>query len=185
MNQSEFYILVDTEKKETIDKFQKLPQNWKNISGLPGLSDQELEDLKWAGHYNLGWINLNSTKLKEFKFSQDNLQLNKNNLKNLVSKKRKEVQNTLIDFKGAKFKINNKTRLSLFLLKNSKKEKINFKCINEYRSFSVIEICEIFEFLENKSQELFDLEMQIYEKIDNCETIKDLSKLNLEFKINI
>ena len=34
-NLSEFYVLVDTRDKIVIDKIQKLPQSWKNISGLP------------------------------------------------------------------------------------------------------------------------------------------------------
>ena len=61
---TDLYILVDTEKKEIIDKFQKLPKNWKNISGLDKLSNEKLEDLKWAGHHNLGWINIFSPKIK-------------------------------------------------------------------------------------------------------------------------
>ena len=67
------YVLVDTEKKLIIDKIQELPEYWKNISGLPGLSDEELEDLSWAGHFNLGWININSAKIDEYELTQRTL----------------------------------------------------------------------------------------------------------------
>lgn len=47
MNLNKFYVLVDTEQKIVIDKIQRLPENWKNIAGLPGLTDEEICDLKW------------------------------------------------------------------------------------------------------------------------------------------
>lgn len=178
MNLSDFYVLVDTENKEVIDKFQKLPQNWKNIAGLPGLSDEKLEDLKWAGHHNLGWINLTSSKIKDFKMSPDNLELNKNTLKTLISEQRKEKQDTPIEYKGAKFKTNLKTRYSLFLIKNSEKQRINFKCINGYFTFTHKDIVNVYDILEDRIQKYFDEEMKIHQKIDECQSIMDLIKIN-------
>lgn len=178
MNLNDFYILVDTENKEVIDKFQKLPQNWKNIAGLPGLSDEKLEDLKWAGHHNLGWINLSSPKIKDFKMSPENLELNKNTLKVLVSEQRKEKQDNPIEYKNAKIKTDLKTRYSLFLIKNSEKQKINFKCINGYFTFTHKDIVDVYTIIENKIQKYFDDEMRIYQKIDECQSIVDLTKIN-------
>ena len=85
MNLTNFYVLVDTETNQVIDKIQKLPQNWQNIAGLPGLSDEELCDLKWAGHHNLGWISIHSEKIEEYTSSTENLELNKNAFKFLIS----------------------------------------------------------------------------------------------------
>lgn len=178
MNLNDFYVLVDTESKEVIDKIQKLPQNWKNIAGLPGLSDEKLEDLKWAGHHNLGWINIFSPKIKDFKTSSENLELNKNTLKDLISKKRKEEQDTTIEYKTAKFKTDIKTRCSLFLIKNSTQKEVNFKCVNGYYKFTLLEISEIYSLIENKIQSLFDQEMKIYSKINSCSTLEQLSKIN-------
>lgn len=42
-----FYILVDTKLKITLEYITELPQNWRNICGLPGLSDEEISDLTW------------------------------------------------------------------------------------------------------------------------------------------
>ncbi len=178
MNLNDFYVLVDTENKEIIDKFQKLPKNWKNISGLPGLSDEKLEDLKWAGHHNLGWISLKSPKIKEFKMSKENLELNKNTLKDLVSQKRKEEQNTPIEYKGAKIKTDIKTRYSLFIKKNSDEQKINFKCINGYFVFTPKDISDVYNLIEIRIQKYFDEEMKIYQKIDSCLSMVDFSKIN-------
>ena len=178
MNLNDFYVLVDTENKEVIDKIQRLPKNWKNIAGLSGLSDEKLEDLKWAGHHNLGWINIFSTKIKDFKMSPENLELNKNTLRVLVSEKRKENQSIPIEYKNAIIKTDIKTRYSLFLLKNSNQKEINFKCINGYLTFTQKEISEISNIIENKIQKYFDEEMRIYQKIDECRLITDLSKIN-------
>ena len=178
MNLSNFYVLIDTENKEIIDKFQKLPKNWKNIAGLSGLSDEKLEDLKWAGHHNLGWINLSSPKIKDFKMSPENLELNKNTLKVLISEQRKEKQDNPIEYKGAKIKTDLKTRYSLFLIKNSEKQKINFKCINGYFTFTHKEIVDVYNLIENKIQKYFDDEMKIYQKIDECQSIVDLREIN-------
>jgi hypothetical protein len=179
MNLNDFYVLVDTENKEVIDKFQKLPKNWKNISGLPGLSDKELEDLKWAGHHNLGWISLKSPKIKEFNMSQENLELNKNTLKSLISQQRKEEQNTPVEYGAAKVKTDMKTRYSLLLKKSSEEQKINFKCVNGYFTFTHKDILNLHNLIENRIQKYFDEEMKIHQEIDNCQSIEDLVKINI------
>lgn len=179
MNLNDFYVLVDTESKEIIDKIQKLPQNWKNIAGLPGLSDEKLEDLKWAGHHNLGWINIFSPKIKDFKTSPENLELNKNTLKDIISEKRKENQNNFAEYNAAKFKTDMETRFNLFLKKNSNANQINFKCINGYHTFTHNQIVDIFNLIEDQIQNHFDEEMVIYNKIDNCQSFVDLTKINI------
>ena len=179
MNLNDFYVLVDTESKEVIDKVQKLPQNWKNIAGLSGLSDEKLEDLKWAGHHNLGWINILSPKIKDFIVSPENLELNKNTLKVLISEKRKESQSEFIEYNTAKFKTDIETRYNLFSKKNSNQDSINFKCINGYYTFTHKEIVEIYNLIENQIQSYFDEEMKLYDRIDSCQSFVDLTKINI------
>ena len=179
MNLNNFYVLVDTQTKQVIDKIQKLPENWKNIAGLSGFSDKELCDLIWAGHHNLGWINIHSEEIKEYASSQDNLELNKNTFKVLISNLRKEKQLEPIDYQGAKLKTNIETRGSLFLLKE--KEKVNFKCINGYRTFTSSQIAEICDRIDNYIQTLFDCEMEIYRQIDECHSISDFFNVKFDF----
>jgi len=178
-NLNNFYILVDTEKKIIIDKIQQLPQNWKNIAGLPGLSDEELRDLKWAGHSNLGWINIHSEKIKQYSSSQENLELNKNEFKSLITQLRKEKQSESIEYQGAKLKSGTNTLYSLFLL--HKKKEVNYKCINGYHTFTSPQICELYDIIDTNMQKWFDWEMNVYSQIDACLSISDFLNVNYDF----
>ena len=178
-NLSEFYVLVDTRDKIVIDKIQKLPQSWKNISGLPGLSDEELRDLTWAGWSNLAWINIKSEELKNFTSSKENLELNKNSFKSLISEIRKKQQSNTIEYQGAKIKSNTKTLYSLFLL--HKKKEVNYKCINGYHTFTSPQICELYDIIDTNMQKWFDWEMNVYSQIDECLSISDFLNVNYDF----
>ena len=179
MNLTNFYVLVDTETKEIIDKIQKLPQNWKNIAGLSALSDEELCDLKWAGQHNFGWINIHSEKIKEYTSSTENLELNKNIFKQLISELRKDKQLESIEYHGAKLKLNIQTWNSLSLLKT--KEKVNYKCINGYFTFTSLQLVEICDIIEQHIENLFNLEMEIFQQIDNCQSISDFFNVVYDF----
>lgn len=179
MNLNKFYVLVDTELKIVIDKIQKLPNNWKNISGLPGLTDEELCDLKWAGHHNLGWINIHSDLIKEYKSNSENLELNKNIFKKLIEEVRKEKQENPIYYEGAKIVPNTKTLYSLFLLRD--KPLVNFKCINGYYTFTSCQIKELYDIIDSHIQKYFNDEMNIYKQIDNCQCISDFFNVNYDF----
>jgi hypothetical protein len=170
-NLNNFYILVDTEKKLVIDKIQKLPQNWKNIAGLSGLSNKELRDLKWAGYSNLGWISIHSEEIKDYSSSKENIQLNKNEFKSLITQLRKEKQSEAIEYQGAKLKSDTNTLYSLFLLQH--KEKINYKCINGYYTFTSLQIKELYDIIESNIEKWFDWEMSVYSQIDACQSVSD------------
>lgn len=176
---SNFYILVDIEKRIFIDKIQTLPHNWRNIAGLPGLSDDELKNLKWAGHPNLGWISIHSEEIKKYSSSKENLILNKNTFKDLITNIRKKNQIEPIEYQGAKIKSNIDVLYSLFLLKS--KEKVNFKCINGYFTFTSLQICELYDILESNIQKWFDWEMSVYSQINECQTISDFFNVNYDF----
>ena len=178
-NLNNFYILVDTEKKIVIDKIQKLPQNWKNIAGLPGLSDEELRDLTWAGHSNLGWISIRLKEIEDYLCLPETLELNKNTLKDLISKIRKEKQAEIIEYQGAKLKSNTNTLYSLFLL--HKKKEVNYKCINGYHTFTSSQICELYDIIDTNMQKWFDWEMNVYSQIDACLSISDFLNVNYDF----
>jgi len=178
-NLNNFYVLVDTETKIIIDKIQTLPYNWKNIAGLPGLSDSEICDLTWAGHSNLGWINIHSSEIKEYSCSSENLKLNKNTFKDLISNIRKEKQTESIEYQGAKLKSNTKTLYSLFLLQT--KESVNYKCIDGYYTFTKEQIKELYAIIESKLQKWFDWEMNVYAQIDTCQRISDFLNVNYDF----
>lgn len=176
-NLHNFYVFVDTEKKIVIDKIQKLPQNWCNIAGLPELSDDQLKDLKWAGHDNKGWINIHSSEIKEYSCSVENLELNKNTFKDLIFNIRKEKQTEPIQYQGAQIKSNTKTLYSLFILQS--KDNVNYKCINGYHTFTQEQIKELYGIMELNLQKWFDWEMNIYSQIDECQNVSDFSKVKI------
>ena len=118
MNLNDLYVLVDNEKNLIIDKIQELPENWNNISGLKYLSDNKIKNLNWSGNENLGWIKINSNDIKKYSSSKETLELNKNYLKSLISKIRKEKQSEHIKYNQAVIKTDLKTRCSLLLLIN-------------------------------------------------------------------
>jgi hypothetical protein len=179
MKLNNFYVLVDLEIQQIIDKIQKLPENWKNIAGLSGLSDDELNDLTWANQLNLGWINIHSEKIKNFQSSAENLQLNKNTFKRLVSEIRKDEEKEPINYQGAKIKSDFETQLALFLLKDQKE--INFKCLNGYYTFTSGQIIEICDIILNRIQYLFNREKEIYDQIDQCNSVCNFLSVNYDF----
>lgn len=178
-NLYKFYVLVDTEKKIVIDKIQTLSLNWCNIAGLSGLSDEELKDLKWAGHDNKGWINIHSKEIKNYSSSLENLELNKNTFKDLISNIRKENQSNVVIYQGAKLKSNTKTLYSLFYLRE--KDSVNFKCINGYYTFTQEQIKELYVIMESNMQKWFDWEMNIFSQIDSCKSVADFLNVNYDF----
>ena len=179
MNLNNFYVLVDTENNQVIDKIQELPENWKNISGIKNLKDEKLEDLKWAGHHNLGWIGIKSENIKKFSSSEENLTLNKNELKFLVSKIRKEKQQEPIRYKSSIIKTDIQTRYSLEMLKN--KNQVNYKCMNGYFTFSSFDIIQICDMIDEQTQKYFNMEKEIYKQIDNCSSLSNFFNVNYDF----
>lgn len=178
MNLNNFYVLVDTENKIVIDKIQKLPKNWNNISGLSGLSDEQLCDLKWAGHHNIGWVNIHSELIKEYSSSLENLNLNKNTFKSLVTEIRKEKQYTPIEYNGAKIKADNRTFCTLHILKE--RDYVNFKCLDGYHTFTSLQMQKIYTIVNEQMQKYFDIEMKIYKQIDSCKSIADFLYVNYD-----
>lgn len=181
MNLNDFYVFVDIENKIVTNKIQTLPENWANISGLSNYGDEKLSDLSWAGHKNLGWINIKSNLIQKFSSSPENLELNKNEFKRLVSNKRKEKQLVPIEYKGAKINTDFKTKCSFLFFCNSNKTTINFKCINGYYTFDKLEVCEICDIIEQQIQKYFDIEKDIFDQIDKCSSIKDFFNVNYDF----
>jgi len=179
MNLDKLYVLVDTRQKIVIDKIQKLPENWKNIAGLPGLTDEQISDLKWAGYEDYGWIRLNSPSLNDYHSSSENLELNKNTFKKLVSNFKKEKILDGIEYQGIKFTADEKTRYSLFIKKLSNLDTVNYKSFNKYYTLTKEQIIEICDMIEERIQDCFDWEMKIYQQIESCKKITDFLNIKL------
>lgn len=180
---SKFYVLVDTEKNIIIDKIQELPQNWKNIAGLPGLSDYELENLEWAGHKNLGWISIQSPKIKNYLISKENFELQKNILKDLVSSKTKEIENNKTIYKSILVEINsiNRSIITSYYIRSQKNSNLQFYCkfFNKYYTFTSKEIEDLYDIIESHYFSIAEFEMKIYNQIDSCQNIFDFLNIKI------
>lgn len=180
-----FYVLVDPKSKIVLDRVQELPENWRNISGLPGLSDEELRDLTWAGWENLGWINISSSEIFEYESNPDNLEMNKLNFKTLVTEKVNQQKESLLEYNRIQIPTDSETRLELLILKERAKEipektfilKIRFK----YHEFSAEDIHNISKLIEDHNESCNQWEMEVYSQIDSCQSIADFSKVNYDF----
>lgn len=184
MNFDNFYVLVDLEKKLIIDKVQELPKNWNNIFSLSGLSQEELEDLSWSGNTNCGWINMKSEKIKEYKSTPENLQLNKSTLKDLVSDKIKLKRTEQILYKGIYFRCDQKTINSLLLKKTSsiynQDSVISYKVEDNYYSLTISDIHIICDMMERHIQDCFEYERKIFDQIDSFKSVSEFFNLNYD-----
>jgi len=171
-----FYILVDTKLKITLEYITELPQNWRNICGLPGLSDEEISDLTWAGWDNLGWINIKSGTIEEYTSPPENLELNKNTLKRLISDIFEKKLEEYIEYDGKKITPDFKTHYLLNLGKF--KDYINLKCTYTYYTLSSFECEKICNLIETRIFDYSEKEMKLFSEIENAKTLSDLSRIN-------
>jgi hypothetical protein len=180
-----FYVLVDPQNKIVLDKVQELPENWRNIAGLPGLSDEELRDLKWAGWDNLGWINIRSSEMFDYESSPENLEMNKLTLKVLVTEKVNQKKEGLLLYKEILIPTDSETRLELLILKERARQnpektfvlKIRF----QYYQFPAEDIINISNLIEDYNESCNLWEMEVYSQIESCQSIADFSNINYDF----
>jgi hypothetical protein len=185
MNINDFYVLVDRTQKITIGKIEKLPEYWNNISGLSNFTDEQLSDLSWTGNDGLGFIKITSEDLKKYSSSKENLNLNKLQLKYLVSNLKSDKKNEFVTFNDVKIPVDDNTRYSILVKKIQalKDESLtfNFKCFGSYFTFTSLQIIELSDIIEEYIQSLYDKEMEIFDEIDSCETICDFLNINYDF----
>lgn len=182
MRMNDYYVLVDNNLMQVISRFEKLPQNWRNISNLHNFDDEKLKDLAWAGHSDIGWVKLSSEFLKEYVSTKENLELNKNQFKSLVSEERWEKENSSTIINGVNIVPNEKTRYSLWIKRyqclEDPTKKVNYKLLNKFYTFTSKQIIELCDGVENYVQSCYDIEMKCYEQIDSFNHISDFINLN-------
>jgi hypothetical protein len=179
---NDYYVLVDYNLKQFIDHIKKLPENWRNISGLPNYSDEKLKELTWAGHSNQGWINISSPEILNFNYTNEWLEINKNNIKASVSEDRKEAQSEVLCYNDHYIISDEATRLNLAIKKvfsEHQDKQIYWKFIDGYQSISPKDVDNLFIFLETYVQKCFDEEARLFSEIDNITNLSQLLSLKL------
>jgi len=185
MNMKNFYVLVDPQNKIVLDKIQELPENWRNIAGLPGLSDEEICDLKWAGWDNLGWINIRSPEMSNYESSLENLEMNKLTLKDLITEKVNQKKESLLYYKDVQIPTDYETRIELLILKERAKETpektFNLKLRFKYYQFSAKDIINISNLIEDHNESCNLWEKEVYSQIESCNALSDFPNINYDF----
>ena len=185
MKTSDFFVLVDLDRKEVIGKIQKLPENWMNIAGLPSIPKEELENLEWAGHASLGWFKLDSCKIPSLICSDENLELNKRTLKFLVGQERKKLENYKLSYKGLMLSADLKTRMGLFLKLHGKGRKelgeVFIKGRDSIKAFDADELEKVHSYVVGFIDSLDSWESSLHQKIDKAKDLRNLLLIDTSF----
>jgi hypothetical protein len=181
---NDYYVLVDYDLNEIITHLSPLPQDWNNVYGLGNFDDEKLENLFWAGHPNLGWIRASSKKIFDFSYTQEWFDFTKNKLKSLISEKRKEIQNTVLEYKNNKIVSNEKTKNALFLkiqmMKDQQIESVMWKFFDSFNLITTQEATNLLNALDDYTQRCFYEESRQCSLIDGCNSLEDLLKLDIK-----
>lgn len=181
---NDYYVLVDYELNQIITHLSPLPENWNNIYGLGNFNDKKLENLYWAGHPNLGWIKASSKKIFDFSYTPEWVEFTKNKLKLLISKKRNEIETTVLEYKNCKIVSNEKTKNALFLkiqmMKDQKTESVLWKFFDNFFIITVEDATNLLNALDEYTQRCFYEESRLCSLLDSCNSLEDL--LNLDLK---
>ncbi len=180
---NDLYVLVDKQSKTIIDHAQSLPENWRNIHGLPAHNDEELSDLSWAGHETLGWICLNNPEILEYNYDSQWLEFSKSKIKKIIATQRWDKEVTLITIDNDRIQTDERTRLALFLKRELAKQFPNknfaWKFVDTYRTITGEELIKIADYLEWYIQKCFDIEVELCTRINLANTLEELINVNL------
>lgn len=181
---NDYYVLVDYELNQIITHLSPLPQDWNNVYGLVNFDDKKLENLSWAGHPNLGWIKASSKKIFDYSYTPEWLDFTKTKLKSFISKKRNELETTVLEYKDSKIISNEKTKNALFLkiqiMKDQKIESVMWKFFDNFMLITSEEATSLLSALDGYTQKCFYEESRQCSLIDGCNSLKDLLKLNIK-----
>jgi hypothetical protein len=181
---NKLYVLVDYNLNQILTPVQYLPENWANISGLNLMNDEKIKDLNWAGHSNMGWINIEDEDISGYGCNEMWLTTSKLNLKLLVSKYRWEMENEILTVDGKNIKMDDRTKSSLaFKLSNSTEgENIVWKFLNGTFVTTYDEFVQLCNVANSYIQSCFDVEYNFSLSLDSVETVEDL--VNLDKTLN-
>lgn len=178
------YALVNLETKEVVDRLQPLPEYWENISQLGALEYEQVKNLEWAGHPNKGWISVNDPFFAECTCSEDNLNMNKLNLKVEIQNQMDMKRECLLKYKEYDIPFNQDVRVEFSILRTYAKDLRNsyfpIKLRFQYYNFTGHEVLEIGDLLEKHNQDCNKLESSIYSQVDACANLADLTKINYD-----
>lgn len=184
MTRTNFYVLVDKSAKAVLNHPIDLPENWGNISCLPALSDEELEDLEWAGQPNLAWIKFDSEFPEDYIFAESWESFAKETVKSFYANQRWDAETKGIVYKGVDIGTDDRTKTA-FLVKRevlgkSSTETFSWKHNNSIAEFDAKDVTAILKAIDDYVQKCFEVEASLIAELDNVKTPSDLKKFILQ-----
>jgi hypothetical protein len=182
MTKSDLYVYCDIVKKEILENPQSLEENWKNISGLVYLSDDELKDLSWAGYSGVGFINISNNILFDYQYPKDLMTNMKVKLKNDIEYKKcqKEIEGVIINNKF-NISLSSDSKISLLMKYLECKETdfvFDFLTVSGTVKLSSTQFINIFNSIQKYINDLLQTQIDLFKKIDGEDELKNLLKLN-------
>lgn len=186
MTRKNFYALVDNKNNAILNHPSELPEDWTNIHGLHALSDEELSDLEWAGHPDLGWIKFDSDFPFSYTAAESWLSFAKASIKDEYAKQRWDAESRGILYKGIEIGTDDRTKTAILLKKesiaNSPEKTFSWKYNNSIIELTANDILNIAQALDDYIQKCFDVEAELIKEIDKAESPSDLAKFDLEIE---
>ena len=186
MIRKNFYVLVNTTTNNVLSHPSELPENWNTIHGLRAFTDEQLSDLEWAGHSNLGWIKFNSDFPTIYTFAENWQVFAKETLKEKYSELRWKAEIKGIVYNGIQIGTDDRTKTTILLKKElistSSKETFSWKYNGLIVELDINDIIKISNAINNYVQECFEIEASLIKELDLVNNPLDLMKFNLDIE---
>lgn len=184
---NDLYFEINPKEKKILSPPQELDINWKNISGILFLSKDELYDLSWAGYPEIGFVKIdkeNIDLIKNLTYDDYIFNISKSKCNAAVSQNRyeKEIQTLLVDNEFS-IQLSEKFKLNMLMKYNeciaNSNLSFHWKTISGFVEFDSKKFLKLYKIIQQYTQSLFDLERDLYKKIEDCQDIKSLIELDL------
>lgn len=184
---NDLYFEINPKEKKILSPPQELDVNWKNISGILFLSKDELYDLSWAGYSDIGFVKIdkeNIDLIKNLTYDDYIFNITKSKCNTIVSQNRyeKEIQTLLVDNEFS-IQLSEKFKLNMLMKYNEcisdSNLSFHWKTIGGFVEFDSERFLKLYKKIQQYTQSLFDLERDLYKKIEDCQDIKSLIELDL------
>lgn len=190
MRNQNFYFEINPVERKILSHPKEIQENWKNISGLPYLSEDELYDLSWAGYDNQGFLKIssdNKEKLKKFSCDDEIFNQNKIYFRNYVTELRYQKENDVVCIDDYFWiQLNDRCKLLILMkyLECIEDENLifNWKTIKGTISFNSSKFIQLYKKIQIHIQQLFEEELRLHEQINNSKNFIELLNLNLIIK---
>ncbi len=184
---NDVYFEINPSENKILNFPVELDINWRNISGIIFLSNEELYDLSWAGYSNIGFVKIskeNKNIIKNLSYDSDILNKSKLIYRNIVTKNcfEKETSPILVD-NSFSIQLTEKNKLQILMKYNeciiNDNLKFNWKTLSGFVELDSKKFINLYSKVQNYIQKLVDIEYHLYEKIENCKSILELLDLDL------